>query len=166
MRLVMKVVGMCVLLGGSLTLSGCGFAPLYAQQGLTTNLSNIAVDAPDTRTGYFVAQDLRNNLGADLSSPKPFLLTIQMGEGHFSVGYRTDETSTRSEITSTVNYTLKDTRTGKVLLKDKFTETVTYDTSQSPLTGVVSQQDAERRLATAIAQRLQNDLALYFHDAS
>lgn len=160
MRVMMRALGVCALL----MLSGCGFAPLYAQQGLTTSLSDIAIDVPDTRTGFFVGQDLRNGLGTDGVPPKPYLLTVSMSERHFNIGYRVDETTTRSEITSSVTYSLTNTRTGTTVLKDNFTETVTYDTSSSPFTGVVSQQDAQERIATAVAQKLQSDLVLYFHN--
>jgi LPS-assembly lipoprotein len=164
MRLVMRALGVCALLGGPLALSGCGFAPLYAQQGLTTSLSDVALDLPDTRTGFFLGQDLRNGLATDGVPPKPYLLSVTMTERHFNIGYRVDETTTRSEITSNVVYVLTNAQTGTTLLRDTFTETVTYDTSTSPFTGVVSQQDAQERIATAVAQKLQADLALYFHD--
>ena len=162
-----KVVGMlavCTVLGlSAISLSGCGFAPLYAKTGVTANLSQVAIDVPQTRTGYFLEQDLRNAMGGDESSRKTYLLTIGMREKHYSVGYKVDDTSTRSEITSNVVYTLKEIATGNVLYTDTFSETVTYDTSRSPFTGVISQQNAQERIATAISQQIQRDLALYFH---
>jgi len=163
-RKVFGILAACTVIGLSTTsLTGCGFAPLYAKTGLTANLSQVAIVVPQTRTGYFLEQDLRNGLGGDESSSKTFLLTIGMKERHYSVGYKVDDTSTRSEITSNVVYTLKDMSTGKVLYTNKFNETVTYDTSKSPFTGVISQQDAQKRIATAISQQVQRDLALYFH---
>ncbi len=162
-----KALGMLaactMLVVSAVSLTGCGFAPLYAKTGLTANLSQVAIEVPQTRTGYFLEQDLRNGLGGDESSPKTFLLTIGMKERHYGVGYKVDDTSTRSEITSNVVYTLKDMSTGNVLYTNRFSETVTYDTSASPFTGVISQQDAQQRIATAISQQVQRDLALYFH---
>ncbi|MEI9903817.1 MAG: hypothetical protein WDN06_07345 [Asticcacaulis sp.] len=143
-------------------LPGCGFAPLYAQQGLTANMSQIDIEVPQTRTGYFLEQDLRNGLGSDQVSAKAYVLNIGLLEKHFSVGYRVDETSTRSEITSNVKYTLKELSTGKILYRGLFTETVTYDTSRSPFTGVISQEDAQVRIASAISEKIQTELALYF----
>jgi LPS-assembly lipoprotein len=161
---VFGVLAVCATLAiSAASLSGCGFAPLYAKTGLTANLSQVAIEVPQTRTGYFLEQDLRNGLGGDEASPKTFLLTIGMKERHYSVGYKVDDTSTRSEITSNVIYTLKDMSTGRVLYTDRFSETVTYDTSKSPFTGVISQQNAQERIATAISQQIQRDLALYFH---
>ena len=146
------------------SLSGCGFVPLYAQQGLTINLAQIAIDAPQTRTGYFVEQDLRNRLASDDKSEKLYRLVITMKERHYAIGYKVDDTSTRSEITTSVTYKLKNISTNAVILTDSFNETVTYDTSTSPFTGVISQQDAQQRIATSISQKIQTDLALYFHE--
>ena len=92
-----------------------------------------------------------------------YTLAIKLDERHYQVGYRVDDTSTRSELTSSVAYTLTDNRTRKVVLKDAFTETVTYSTSSSPFTGIVSQQDAQERLATSAAQKIQTAVALHFH---
>ena len=148
----------------ALSLSGCGFVPLYAQQGLTINLAQIAIDVPQTRTGYFVEQDLRNRLASDDKSEKLYKLVITMKEQHYAIGYKVDDTSTRSEITTNVTYKLKNISTNAVILTDSFSETVTYDTSTSPFTGVISQQNAQQRIATSISQKIQTDLALYFHE--
>ena len=162
-RKALGILAVCTVIGlSAVSLTGCGFAPLYSQTGIAS-LSQVAIEVPQTRTGYFLEQDLRNGLGGDETSSKAFLLTIGMKERHYSVGYKVDDTSTRSEITSAVVYTLKDVATGKVLYTDRFSETVTYDTSKSPFTGVISQQDAQKRIAGAISQQIQRDLALYFH---
>jgi len=160
---VFGVLAVCTVIGlSAISLAGCGFTPLYSRVSVA-NLSQVAIEVPQTRTGYFLEQDLRNGLGSDEASSKAFLLTIGMKERHYSVGYKVDDTSTRSEITANVVYTLKDTATGKVLYTNRFSETVTYDTSKSPFTGVISQQNGQQRIATAISGQIQRDLALYFH---
>lgn len=166
MRNLLRLLTLCCFAGATLALSACGFAPLYAQQGVTLGLKQIGIEVPDTRTGYFLEQDLRNGFGSDDASPKAYLLHVNMDERHFSIGYKVDDTSTRSEITSVVSYTLTDTKTGKKIYKDNFTETVTYDTTSSPFTGVVAQQDAQQRIAVAISQKIQTNLALFFHDGA
>ena len=155
------VAAVAVVLAASL--AGCGFSPLYAQQGLPQSLASIDIDVPQTRTGYFLEQDLRNGFGEDLNSPKAYMLKVNLNEKHFSIGYRVDETSTRSEITTNVSYTLTEIATGKKLYNGSFTETVTYDSSKSPFTGVISQQDAQVRTASAVAEKIQTEVALYFH---
>ena len=163
MRAVLKVLCLGALAFTPVMLSGCaGFTPLYAER-VTVNMAQIGIEVPQTRTGYFLEQDLRSGFGSDESSPKLYQLTVTMVERHYSIGYRVDETSSRSEITSRVSYTLTELRTNKRLARGSFSETVTYNTSQSPFIGVVSQQDAQERIAGAISQKIQNELALYFH---
>lgn len=163
MRRALQILSVSVAVTVLPILASCGFAPLYAQAGLTASMAQIDIAVPQTRTGYFLEQDLRNGFGGDLTSPKTYLLAVDMNERHFSVGYRVDETSTRSEITSNVSYKLTEIATGKVLYRGSFTDTVTYDTSRSPFTGVIAQQDGEERIATSISEKIQTEIALYFH---
>ncbi|ESQ90557.1 hypothetical protein ABAC460_08705 [Asticcacaulis sp. AC460] len=163
MRTALKLLCLCAVAIAPIVLTGCaGYTPLYAER-VTVNMAQIGLEVPQTRTGYFLEQDLRNGFGADDVSPKLYKLTVTMTERHYSIGYRIDETSTRSEITSSVSYVLTDTRNNKRLTRGNFSETVTFNTSQSPFVGVVSQQDAQERIANAISDRIQADLALYFH---
>jgi LPS-assembly lipoprotein len=145
-------------------LSGCGFTPMYARSSVGNRLSDIELETPQTRTGYFVGQDLRQTLDDDPATPKSYKLKIVMDENHYSIGYRIDDTSTRSEITSNIVYILTDMATGKTLTTDHFTETVTYASTTSPFTGIVSQQAGQERLAQAVATRIQGALAVYFHE--
>jgi LPS-assembly lipoprotein len=160
---VFKLLALGCLAVLPVSMTACGFAPMYAQTGLTANLSQVAVETPQTRTGYFLGQQLRNGLASDTNKTPLYTLTIALDERHYQVGYRVDDTSTRSELTSSVVYTLTDNRTRQAVLKDSFTETVTYSTSSSPFTGIVSQQDAQERLATSAAQKIQTAIALHFH---
>ena len=162
MRIKVFTIAAVLLAAGAL--SGCGFAPMYAKSGLGMRLSDIDLDAPQTRTGYFLQQDLRQTLDDDPARPKAYTLKIVMSEDHYAIGYRIDDTSTRSEITSNVVYTLTDKATGKVLSTDHFTETVTYASTTSPFAGIVSQQAGQERLAEAVATRIQGALAVYFHE--
>ncbi|MGN6423409.1 MAG: LPS assembly lipoprotein LptE [Asticcacaulis sp.] len=163
MRQTIRVLGLAACLAALPLLANCGFVPLYAQTGVTSGMAAIEVDAPQTRTGYFLEQDLRNGLETDASPNKLYTLKITMKEQHFAVGYQVDDTSLRSEITAQVSYNLIDKSTGKSLYKDNFSDTVTYDTTRSPFTGVVAQQDAQKRIATDISGKIQTALALYFH---
>lgn len=160
---LIRTVAVGVALMAGLSLSACGFTPMYAQQGLGQSLAHIDIQTPQTRTGYFLGQNLRQTLGEDASAPKAYALKIDMTEQHYNIGYRVDETSTRSEITNGVQYTLTDMKTGAVLHQDHFTETVTYASSTSPFTGIVAQQDGQVRMARLISERIQNELAVYFH---
>ena len=164
MRSIARLMLSGAMLIMPLTLAGCGFVPLYAQQGLTASMADIGIEVPQTRTGYFLEQNLRSGFGGDDTSAKRYKLTVKLDEKRYGVGFRVDDTSTRSELTSSVTYVLTDAATGKVMYQDSFVETVTYDTAPSPLTGVISQQDAQERVASAISRKIQSGLAIYFHE--
>ncbi|MGZ3305826.1 MAG: hypothetical protein ACXU8U_08190 [Asticcacaulis sp.] len=156
------VLSLAILAG--LSLSACGFTPMYAKPTLGRSLSQIDIQTPQTRTGFFLGQNLRQTLGEDASTPKAYALKVEMSEQHYNIGYRVDETSTRSEITNNVVYKLIDLKTQAVLHQDHFTETVTYASSTSPFTGIVAQQDGQVRMARLVADRIQGELAIYFHE--
>lgn len=159
---VLRLMTLCAVTALPVLLAGCGFVPLYAQQGLTANLSQVAIETPDTRTGFFLGKELKNSLGEDTSKERPYKLTVTVAESHYGVGYRVDDTSTRSELTANIGYVLKDMKTQRRLTQGNFTETVTYNASSSPFTGIVSQQGAQERVAANAAQKIQTDLAIYF----
>ncbi|MDV6331460.1 hypothetical protein [Asticcacaulis sp. 201] len=164
MRRVARLMFAGVIALMPVALAGCGFVPLYAQQGLTANMAQIGIEMPQTRTGYFLEQNLRNGFGSDDKSQKRYKLTVKMTEKRYGVGFRVDDTSTRSELTSSITYVLTDATTHAVMYQNSFVETVSYDTSPSPLTGVIAQQDAQERVASAISRKIQTELAVYFHE--
>ena len=164
MRIALRLLSLSALAAVSVTVSGCGFTPLYAQQGLTAKLSQISIETPQTRTGYFLEQELKNGLGENTDKPL-YRLKIKLTENHYGLGYRVDDTATRSELTDNITYELRDAQTGALLLQKVFTETVTYNVTSSPFTGIVSQQAAQERLAASAAQKIQLAIAIYFRNS-
>lgn len=146
----------------TLPLSGCGFTPMYAQNGLRGNLSGIAVEVPDTRTGFMVEQELTERLNVNLDVAPRYMLTVRATEQSYPLGYRLDDTASRSELTSNVLYILRDSRSNRILLRGNFTETMSYASGTSPYIDIVGQQDAQKRLAEVIAVRIESDLMQYF----
>jgi len=53
------------LVSASIGLSGCGFAPLYAQPGVVSNLAAIQVEAPQGRTGFLIREHLDDAFAKD-----------------------------------------------------------------------------------------------------
>jgi LPS-assembly lipoprotein len=156
-------LGLALLLMPSLT--ACGFKPLYAQNGLVNHLASVEVEAPNTRLGYLLRQNLITGLG-DSDAKKQYSLEIKIDEKRYDVGLSVQGNATRFEISNVVNYVLKDSQSNTVLLTNGFVDTVTYDASENAYTGIASQQDGQARAATSIANRVQNELAVYFHNRS
>jgi LPS-assembly lipoprotein len=146
----------------SLGLSGCGMTPVYGERSLTTSLSQIEVEAPDTRIGYFLRQQLITGFG-ETGSAKAYDLKIAVEEKRYEIGLSNFGTATRFEISANVSYTLT-ARGGssKPLYKNSFVQTVTYDSTDSSYAAISAQKDGQERAATAISRQIQNQLAAYF----
>ncbi|OYW73301.1 MAG: hypothetical protein B7Z26_12075 [Asticcacaulis sp. 32-58-5] len=160
---------MMTLMGFSLVgVSACGFQPLYADRGLVTSLSQVDIVVPDTRTGYFLKQDLSKGLLEDAKAAKRYRLDVQLTERRFAVGLGLDDTASRYEISNAVAYSLAysltDLATRQVVYKSNFVDATTYDAAESPYASMASQSDGQERAAISISQKIQADLALYFHN--
>jgi LPS-assembly lipoprotein len=162
----LPVSRMVVALGlsaGLSALSGCGFQPLYAQNGVVDRLAHIDMETPDTRTGFYLRQDLISKLG-DGDGPRPLSLKISIVEKRYEIGLNSFGTATRFEISNTVTYTLTEKATHKELLKKAFVDSVTYDSTDNAYAGISAQTDGQKRAATSIADHINTDLTLFFHD--
>ncbi|WP_296818668.1 LPS assembly lipoprotein LptE [Brevundimonas sp.] len=145
----------------ALGLSACGFTPLYAEPGVVDALAGISVQAPDTRTGYLLREQLEDSFGRDLGETPAYRLTARVRERRNPLGSRADDTATRYELTLTVAYDLFDARGGR-LLTDTLSVTTTYASSVQPYAGVVAQQDGEERAAAQAADLIRARLARFF----
>ncbi len=146
-----------------LALSGCGFTPLYATQGLNQALGSIAVETPQTRTGYLLRESLNDSLAVRNASVPRYDLKITLKDQRYSIGLSSNDIASRYEISNQVAYTLTDRQTKDVVHKGNFIEATTYDAGQEqPYTGIVGQQDAQERAAKGIAQKITADLSVFF----
>lgn len=163
LRKMILIGGLCLL--APLSLAACGFTPIYAQKDLGVKLANIEVVVPDTRTGFFVRQNLLTAFNSTPTESKLYRLDITMRERRYDVGRQVDDTASRAEISTSVGYSLVDIRTKKVLTRGTFVDATTYDTSTlSPYAGVVGQKDGQERAATGISERIQSELTLFFYN--
>ncbi|BBF81145.1 hypothetical protein [Asticcacaulis excentricus] len=162
--MIRKALLAFVLLSAPLSLTGCGFTPVYAQKGLPGELANIDVITTDSRTGYFLRQNLVSGFNT-LEGQKRYRLSVKLDEKRYDIGVGVNDIAVRSEISTTVQYSLIETATRKVLTTGTFVDTTTYDANaQSPYAGVAAQKDGQQRAATAIGERIRSELVLFFHD--
>ncbi|HWA91261.1 MAG TPA: LPS assembly lipoprotein LptE [Rhizomicrobium sp.] len=151
----------------SLSLSGCGFHPLYGDSGATAEsadkLQAIYVEPIPEKLGY----ELRNTL-IDLfdASGKPsasaYRLRVVLTTKSEGIAIQNDAAITRYNDTLNVAYELTDATTGKVVTKGIELGLSAYNVVASPYATLVAQQDADKRAAEDIAYRIRTDLAVYF----
>ncbi|HEY7945113.1 MAG TPA: LPS assembly lipoprotein LptE [Casimicrobiaceae bacterium] len=152
----------------ALVLSGCGFHPLYggANGAMSATLSTIYVEPVPDRLGY----ELRNQLidlldGPGTATGATYRLTLALSETTQGIALQNDATITRYNDTLKVSYTLTD-RAGKTVTSGTETGLSAYNVlpsgPQANYGTLAAQQDAEKRAAQDIAERIRLDLNVYF----
>ena len=147
----------------ALPLTACGFHPLYDSGGkLSGKLSAIYVDEMPDRGGYELRNTMIDLLGSDgRSAGKAYHLKMSLGEIAQDVAQQSDASITRYNDTLTVKYVLTDAN-GKELTHGEKTSLSAYNVVASPYSTLTAQQDADKRAAQDIAERIRLDLAAFF----
>jgi LPS-assembly lipoprotein len=159
-----------------LLLSGCGFRPLYAvpdtpNGSMQSTLRAIYVEPVPERLGY----QLRNRMidvldGQGEAGGARYRLKLTLTTKSEAIGVQSQTTTggitqtaiTRYNDTLTVHYELSDARSGSVVTKGVETGLSAYNVLTSPYATLAVQQDADRRAAEDIADRIRIALAVWF----
>ncbi len=141
----------------ALTLSGCGFTPLYGEQGVAPALAAIEVVAPPGRAGFLLREKLDDALGRGTAAPA-YRLTMTLAENRYPRGVRVDNVANRYELVLVVDYTLTAVGGGPVKT-GHIQSSVTYDSADQPYASIAAEQDGQDRAAGEAARQIQLDLA-------
>jgi LPS-assembly lipoprotein len=150
-----------VILGGAGGVGGCGFTPLYASPGVASGLPAIHVVPPEGRIGYLLREDLDDALAHDKSAPEAWRLEMTLVQTRDPRGLDINDVAERYDVGLTVKYTLTSIATGKVAHVGQVSTQVFYDEANAPYAGIAARQDAQERVASDAARRIQLDLAAW-----
>jgi LPS-assembly lipoprotein len=150
-----------VLTAAAVALSGCGFTPLYAQQGVVSSLASIDVVAPEGRTGFLMRQSLDDAFARNRAGPAAYRMNLSLAEARYPRGIRIDNVATRYEYVLTANYTLASLPSGALAKRGVVRVELTYDSADQPYASIAAQQDAQERAAEEAARRIQLELAAW-----
>ncbi len=142
-------------------LGACGFTPLYATPGLTKGLAAIEVQAPQGRVGYLLREDLDDALGHDKETKPAWRLELSLVQSRGPRGLTLTDVAEYYDLGVTVQYTLVRADTGKVVTKGQVTSQVSYDDSGAAYADIAAGQDAQTRVASDAARRIQIQLAAW-----
>jgi len=142
-------------------LGACGFHPMYGRS-VGPALSSVYVEPIAERDGY----ELRNTLIDALQSDgdkagKVYNLKVTLNESSQGIALQNDATITRYNSRLEARYTLSDMK-GNVLTSGTQTELSAYNVVQSPYATLTAQQDASKRAAQDVAERIHLDLGAWF----
>jgi LPS-assembly lipoprotein len=150
-----------------LALGGCGFHPLYAGRDrgeLNVELAAIKVSTIPNRIGQIMAISLRDGLnptGAKVQ--QRYTLNVQLSEYRVDVGYRSDGTTSRSQITMIATFSLLslDKEIKEPLLTGSTRAVSAFDVEVDDYATTVAQHSAEERSLTQLSDDIQIRLAIY-----
>ena len=155
----LKALPAALVLVAGLTLSACGFTPLYGPETVAKGLGSIEVIAPDGRAGYLLREKLDDALARNVNLLPTHRLTYKVKELRYARGVRVDNVANRYELNLTADWKLADAKTGQVVRAGQASAAVTYDSADQPYASIASQQDSQERAATEVARKIQLDLA-------
>lgn len=148
------MVVMCVVIGG------CGFSPLYGNkaQGKGTVTELAAIELADIKGR--MGQRLKNRL-EDLFNPqhrhttKGYVLDVVIQVTNTPFGIQLDSRITRYKTVISLNYTLVDKSTGKILSTGVVERQGGYDALNSDYATYISEKDNEKRITKELAEDIK-----------
>lgn len=158
-----RMAVLAAALAATLSLSACGFAPIYAQPGSNfAPLRDVSVSTRGVdRIDYIFEQAMSDRLGAYTPSGE-YILEAVMTESRQGFGIRVDDVATRYESTVIANYRLVRRSDGVVLLQGYRLGVASYDVSNDPYSALTAEERSIERAVELVADKVRLDLTLFF----
>jgi len=159
-----------------LSLSGCGFQPMYAGQGTDSSLDGasvrseqaaIFIDEIPNREGQLLRRALLNRLTPAGEPVNPhYRLSVVLSNAAISEqGVRKDNLATRYEMSYTSKYTLTSYPDGKTLLNGSTSARASYDVQKSPYASHAAEEAMKERVMRILGDDIALRLAAYLKSA-
>jgi LPS-assembly lipoprotein len=156
MMKIATIAALCV------ALAGCGFTPLYGGGKLSPQLSSIYVEEIPERNGFELRTRLIEVLNTDgLMAGKRYRLKVSLSESSQGIALQNDATITRYNNRMEARYVLTDAG-GTVVTQGTQSELSSYNVVQSPYATLSAEQDAGKRAAQDMAERIRLELGVWF----
>ncbi len=159
MRFFQYSLSACLLV----LLSACaGFQPLYGENtAVRRSFENLSLAPIEGRAGFLFAQALQDRGGIQAGQSGVYVLETNLRKTQANVGVRVDDVSTRARLTLRARYTVRD-RDGKIAYKGNAISETAFDIPDQPYGAIAAEQYAEETAATVLAEKVMNDLAVFF----
>ncbi|MCK5424282.1 MAG: hypothetical protein KAI89_02840 [Emcibacter sp.] len=163
-----------LVLISAITLSGCGFKPMYGQFSdgkgdLREVMENIRVgDITEQGRPSRIGQVIRNNL-LDRLTPfgetksAEYVLNVTFLIEEHGYGIRADESVTLQNLKLVTSYQLEDVTSSKVVLDFAARALVTYDLAQSDYSNMIARNAALKRLSEEVANQMATRIGAFFN---
>jgi hypothetical protein len=152
-------------IAAALTLSDCGWSPLYADPEMepaSEELRAIHVDPISERIGQRLAIALRNSLNPPGEpASERYRLRTTLTTYLSNLGIQSQGLATLGKLDVSATYYLSDIRTGNNLLVGTVHVTNTFELNPNQYSTVVGEDDAAVRCATELNQEIVTQLTLF-----
>ena len=155
-----------ILIGAALTLSGCGFEPLYGRFGdssIADDLATIKVQAIANRSGQILRNHLLDGLTPRGEPQSPaYVLRVELFEpAPQDIGITRNESVVRYSYATVARFRLLDAA-GAELLRAESSGVSTYEVTNSEFATVAGQLNARERVLSEIANDMKSQIAVWF----
>ncbi len=158
-RATFRAVGLSLAAAGALSLSACGFAPMYGTHGIANGLSDIQVETGPERVDFLLEEALHDRLGSRHAAGDLRLVT-EAESTSTALGLGADAIATRFAVQVRVEYRLFDGENdSQPIASGRVVGEAGYDVNTQVYNTVAAERDAEERAARIAADRLVSQLA-------
>jgi len=158
-----------LLLAGAaaLTLSACGFQPLYGNSEqfgpVAGELALIDVGVIANRSGQLLRTFLIQRLNPDGRPANPaYTLEVGLDETIRNLGIQRDDTATRSNLTIVATYTLTSAADGQAVYLNTAQVVTSFNILDDQYATVVAERSAQEGALRELSDRIRTDLSLFF----
>ena len=149
-----------------MTLSGCGFKPVYydigdAPKGIqSVKLGYIKTGKLPTRLDLEFKKAINQAFDSNMNNNQEtkYVLNINLVTSSQNLGTQNNSIYTRTRLIMYVNYELLNINTQKIEIRDKFTASDSFQVDTSPYSTFVSEEQTSINMAKAISEEIKTRL--------
>jgi LPS-assembly lipoprotein len=164
-----RIFTIMAFLSTALSLSACGFTPLYSQNAqVSAHLDQIQIGIIPDRSGQFLRNALIDRFyqTGTPSAPLYHLKIEPIAESISDLDITKSSDATRAQLRLRTTMTLTDTATGNAVLTRQLRSITSYNILQSQFTTNVSEQDARESGLNDLARQIERQISLHLKKAS
>ena len=149
-----------------LTISACGFQPLYGSKGsanIVTDFSDVRVEPIKDRIGQLLSNELKHLLNP-LRTPKnpKYSLITTLTQSTRSLAVKKTALATRANLLINSSYRLIDIQSRKTRTSVTNSITVSYNIYSSHYATISAEKDATKRATKELAQDIRLQIGIFF----
>ena len=145
----------------SLSLSGCGWKPLYTIDSADADTADASItdarftiDPIPERAGQLLRSYLRFNLRAKTIQNLSYRLKVDLKTSFDLSGLQRDATYTRSSLSAVAYFQLSDIQNDKIIFKGQKNISTDFDYVPDPYANISAQREYTKRLMKRLAERI------------